>query len=488
MDFLDHEMRIAALFGRLVVPGDGEGRFFDGVFVDVHHGDLVGLENGNLPGLHDKVFLCVFDEGGNVAGHEIFPVAKTNQKGVFLAHTDNLSRFILADDAKGIGAANVTQRLDDGVLLKGLPRLLHRKAFHPAVGRRQHRDAERLKQVLSTGSLRGDDITLTLDSSLCAYAASLFPQDKSGAIVVMNYKTGEIYALQSFPNYDPQSGKTVTVRQALNRATRWLSAPGSTFKVITLAAALQSLPGAAESSYTCTGGVSFGEHQRVVTDYGAAAHGTLTLKDAFMKSCNSTFAMLACQMGDKALRKTAQSFGLDDAFTFRDLVVENSAYASSSAALLGADLAWTGAGQNQLAVTPLHMCMVAAAVANDGVMMEPRLLLRAVGAEGAERQTFEPAVYRTAMDAQTAATVREYMRAVVTGGTGRSAAVRGLTVCAKTGTAEIDTQEKDNAWFIGFIDDDAYPFAVCVAVENAGTGGAVAAPIAQKIFARLAGK
>ena len=88
-------------------------------------------------------------------------------------------------------------------------------------------------------------------------------------------------------------------------------------------------------------------------------------------------------MGDKALRKTAQSFGLDDAFTFRDLVVENSAYASSSAALLGADLAWTGAGQNQLAVTPLHMCMVAAAVANDGVMMEPRLLLRAVGAEGA---------------------------------------------------------------------------------------------------------
>ena len=120
--------------------------------------------------------------------------------------------------------------------------------------------------------------------------------------------------------------------------------------------------------------------------------------------------------------------------------------------------------------------------------MEPRLLLRAVGAEGAERQTFEPAVYRTAMDAQTAATVREYMRAVVTGGTGRSAAVSGLTVCAKTGTAEIDTQEKDNAWFIGFIDDDAYPFAVCVAVENAGTGGAVAAPIAQKIFARLAGK
>ena len=348
--------------------------------------------------------------------------------------------------------------------------------------------AERVGQVLSTGTLRGDDITLTLDSALCAYTASLFPQDKSGAIVVMNYKTGEVYALQSFPNYDPQSGKTVTVRQALNRATRWLSAPGSTFKVITLAAALENLTGAAEETYTCTGGVSFGEHQRVVTDYGSSIHGTLTLKQAFMKSCNSTFAVLACQMGDKALRKTAQDFGLDDTFTFRDLVVENSSYASSDDTLLGADLAWTGAGQNQLSVTPLHMCMVAAAVANDGVMMEPRLLLRAVGTQGAVRQEFEPAVYRTAMDTQTAATVREYMRAVVTGGTGKSAAVSGLTICAKTGTAEIDTQDEDNAWFIGFIDDDEYPFAVCVVVENAGTGGTVAAPIAQKIFAKLAGK
>lgn len=348
--------------------------------------------------------------------------------------------------------------------------------------------AERLAQVFSTGSLRGDNVTLSLDSALCTYTASIFPQDKCGAIVVMNYKTGEVLTLQSFPNYDPQSGKTVTVRQALNRATRWLSAPGSTFKVVTLAAALQNLPNAAQDTYTCTGGVSFGEHQRVVTDYGATVHGGITLKQAFSKSCNSTFAMLACTMGDKALRKTAQNFGLDDAFTFRDLVVENSSYAAASEVLLGADLAWTGAGQHQLSVTPLHMCMIAAAVANDGVMMEPRLLLRAEGAQGAVRQTFEPGIYRTAMDVQTAATVREYMRDVVLNGTGKSAAVKGLSVCAKTGTAEIDTQDKDNAWFIGFIDDDAYPYAVCVVVENAGTGGSVAAPIAQKIFARLAGK
>ena len=346
---------------------------------------------------------------------------------------------------------------------------------------------ERLSQSRG-GMLRGDDVTLTLDSGLSAYIASVFPADKTGAAVVMNYKTGELYALLSFPSFDPAASGAVTVSQALNRATRWLSAPGSTFKIVTLSAALQSIQGAEERTFTCTGGVSFGEHQRTVTDYGSAVHGSLTLKRAFTQSCNSTFAILASEMGDKALRRTAADFGIGDDFTFRDLVVENSAFANSDSPLLGADLAWTGAGQNELSLTPLHMCMIAAAVANDGVMMEPRLLLRAVGASGAERAAFEPLVYRTALSAADAATVREYMREVVKSGTGRSAAVEGLTVCAKTGTAEIDTQQKDNAWFVGFIDDEALPFALCVVVQNSGTGGSVAAPIAQKIFRYIGGK
>lgn len=346
---------------------------------------------------------------------------------------------------------------------------------------------ERIEQLLHGGSLRGDSVTLTLDSALCAAVTDAFPSGKTGAVVVMNYKTGELLSLQSFPSYDPGSGSAVTVRQALNRATRWLSAPGSAFKVITLTAALQNLSDAATREYLCTGGVSFGEHERVVTDYGNAAHGTLSLKNAFARSCNSTFAILACDMGDKALRRTAAAFGVGDDFTFRDLVVENSAYANSKDALMGADLAWTGAGQNELAMTPLHMCMVAAAVANDGVMMEPRLLLRATGATGVQRAELESNVYRTVMDEATAALVKEYMRAVTVSGTGSAASVSGLTICGKTGTAEIDTQEEDNAWYIGFIDDERYPYAVCVTVENGGTGGSVAAPVARAVFRYLTG-
>ena len=348
--------------------------------------------------------------------------------------------------------------------------------------------SERLTQLRTGNVLHGNNVTLTLDSGLAAYIASVFPQGKNGAVVVMNYKTGELYALSSFPNFDPAAGGSVSVAQALNRATRWLSAPGSTFKIITLAAALQNMPEAQSRTFLCTGGVSFGEHQRPVIDYGSTAHGSLSLKGAFVQSCNSTFAVLASEMGDKAMRRAAEAFGVGDDFTFRDLVVENSSYANSAAALLGADLAWTGAGQAQLSLTPLHMCMIATAVANDGVMMEPRLLLEAVSATGVQQAAFEPLAYRTALPAQTAAILRDYMREVVKSGTGRSAAVNGLAICAKTGTAEIDTQENDNAWFVGFIDDDALPFALCVVVQDSGTGGSVAAPVAQKIFRYLSGK
>lgn len=344
---------------------------------------------------------------------------------------------------------------------------------------------ERLTQTASGGLLRGDNVTLTIDSALSAHIASVFPEGKNGAVVVMNYRTGEIHALLSFPSYDPLSARTVTVSQALNRATRWLSAPGSTFKVITLAAALESLPGIQDRTFTCTGGLTFGEHQRPVIDYGGAAHGTLSLQNAFTRSCNSTFAILACEMGDKALRRTAQSFGLGDDFTFRDLVVENSSYAASSNALLGADLGWTGAGQHQLAVTPLHMCMAAAAVANGGIMMEPRLLLRADSATGIPRAAFEPAVYRLAMTPETARTIGEYMLEVTRTGTGTSASVSGLRICSKTGTAEIDTQSEDNAWYIGYIDDDQLPYAVCISIVEGGTGGSAAAPVAREVFRYL---
>ena len=211
-----------------------------------------------------------------------------------------------------------------------------------------------------------------------------------------------------------------------------------------------------------------------------AAHGSLNLRKAFTQSCNSTFAVLAAELGDKNLRRTAASYGVGDDFTFRDLVVENSSYPTVNRN--DGEIAWTGAGQSALTASPLHLCMIASAIANDGVMMEPKLLISATAPNGTQRAKLTAKVYRKPITSDQAAILKDYMRAVVTGGTGTSAKISGTKVCGKTGSAEIDGQEFTNAWFVGFLDEAASPYALSIVVENGGGGGSVAAPIARKIF------
>ena len=351
---------------------------------------------------------------------------------------------------------------------------------------------ERLSFAIRGETPHGDTVRLTIDSNLAAYAASIFPEGKAGAVVVMNYKTGEVLTEQSFPNFDPQH-ITDAVRENsqkpfYNRAVQGLYAPGSTFKIVTAAAAIQHFPDYDTRSFTCEGQLTLGN--RVVTDAGTdltagklTQHGTLTLRQAFVKSCNNIFAQAALQLGDSRLRKTAEGFGFNDNFLFRDLVVENSQYPADHRS--EGEIAWTGAGQSALLASPLHMCLIAGAVANGGVMMEPRMLLSAVSWSGVQRAGFSTRVYRKPLTEDQAGILKEYMRAVVTGGTGTAAAVPGVKVCGKTGSAELDTQQNTNAWFVGFMDEEASPYALSIVVEDAGGGGSVAAPIAGQIFAWL---
>ena len=268
---------------------------------------------------------------------------------------------------------------------------------------------ERLGCAVKGQARQGDNVQLTIDSTLASYVASIFPSGKSGAVVVMNYKNGEVLTQQSFPNFDPQnitaSVKEDAQKPFYNRAVQGLYAPGSTFKVVT-----------AESA----------------------------------------------------------------------LVVENSSYPTANRT--DREIAWTGAGQSALVATPMHMCMIAAGVANGGVMMEPRMLKEAVAQNGTVRAAFAEKVYRRVMPAQNADLLKEYMRAVVTGGTGTRAAISGVKVCGKTGSAELDNQENTNAWFIGFLDEPDAPYAIAIVVEDAGGGGSVAAPVARQIFQWLLGK
>ena len=184
-------------------------------------------------------------------------------------------------------------------------------------------------------------------------------------------------------------------------------------------------------------------------------------------------------------RFAAESFGFNDNFLFRDLVVENSVYPTQNRNSV--EIAWSGAGQSQVVATPMHMCMVAAAIANDGVMMEPRLLSLVESPTGKVRLRYSQKVYRTACSPEIAQIIDGYMKDVVKSGTGTRAQVDGLTIAGKTGSAEGSDNGVDvtHAWFVGYIDSDQYPYAISVLVENGGSGGSVAAPVASKVFEYL---
>ncbi len=345
---------------------------------------------------------------------------------------------------------------------------------------------DRTWQVLTGSQAKGDDIRLTIDAELCAYISEQFPDKKRGAVVVMNYETGEILAMVSKPDYDPgalstrQSGADETGSGYLNRALQGQYPPGSTFKIVTLAAALDSIPGILDRTFVCDGLEEFGAGR--VTCYGGAVHGKMSLLEAFTKSCNITFASLAVEMGDDALIAASKKMGFNVNFSFRDLVLYESSIPDEITNV--SDLAWTGVGQGKLLVTPLHMAMIVSAVANGGVMPNPQLIKQVTGVGNLPRIRTASGAYGRVMTDDMARFIGGYMARVVKDGTAKKAAVKGYTVCGKTGSAETsdDKSVPTDAWFVGYLDDPSHPYAIAVVVEKGGAGGDTAAPLASKFL------
>lgn len=409
-----------------------------------------------------------------------------DRSGVLLATTVDGQRVYQADEASRRATVHLLGD-SQGQVSNGVEtfQTSYLYGFQTSLG-------ERVSALLSGQQRRGDNVTLTIDSRLCTEITRYFDahelsRGKKGATVVMNYVTGEVLALVSLPNFDPQNITSATHQDAgqpfWNRATQSVYPPGSSFKIITTDAALTHIPSITTREIACTGGLDV--DGQAIRDYGNAKHDSLTLRRAFTTSCNNAYALMALTMKDEALRKAAESFGFNDNFLFRDLVVENSTYPTTNRTSF--EVASSGFGQSAIAASPMHMCMVAAAVANDGVMMEPRLLREVRSVTGSLRTAFESKVYRTATTPENAAILQEYMQAVVTSGTGTRAKVSGLTICGKTGSAESSLKGADvtYGWFVGYIDSAELPFAVAVLVEDIPDGeggGSAAAPIAGDIF------
>ena len=344
---------------------------------------------------------------------------------------------------------------------------------------------ERLADAFTGQPQRGDDVRLTISERLNRHITESFPEGRRGAAVVMNYKTGEILAMVSLPQFDPTDMEAALGDEEagalVNRATQGLYPPGSTFKIVTLASALDNLTNLDDFAFDCTAYYPVGNYS--VTE--SSAHGVQTLSQAFVNSCNTAFAALSQELSYGMLGATAEAFGFNENFMFEDLILYNSSYPIDN--LSAEDLAWSSIGQGRVLATPMHMCLIAATIANNGVMPEPKLLAQVTTAQGAPRSLPRSAGGRQVLSAAVAAQIEEDMIRVVRSGTGTRAALDGgYVVAGKTGSAEVEGEDgvSAHAWFVGYITNENTPYAVSVVVEHGGSGGTVAAPIARKALQR----
>ena len=348
---------------------------------------------------------------------------------------------------------------------------------------------------LATGAKpKGASIQTTLNAKAQKAAASALG-DKKGAVVALNPKTGAILAMVSSPSFDPNKLATHNLgnsqkawnsltkdaaKPMSNRATREIFPPGSTFKVIVSAAALDA--GYEPDSELDTSSYKLPGTNTVIN---TTCGNRQTLRRALALSCNSAFARLGVKLGADALRDQAEKFG----FGTKPLSDIGSVASRFPDEIDTPQTGLASIGGFNVAATPLQMAMVAAAVRNDGVVMQPYLVESVRSADLQVLSQTRPSQLSLATSASDAAKLRQMMVGVVEGGTGWRAKVPGVTVGGKTGTANSDNKRTPYAWFISWAENP--DVAVCVFVQDAEmeatdvAGGRVAAPIAKAVIEAL---
>lgn len=364
---------------------------------------------------------------------------------------------------------------------------LERTRIHEMLSREDGSLASLIVQ-LTGGDLGPPDLRLTIVDAM-QRAAIQGLGDRTGAVIAIDPTTGAVLAYASTPSFDPNqiangslAGDDIDPVRSIDRVAHRLLPPGSTFKTIVAAAALER--GATSetryddaASYTPVGGIAINN-----ASPGPCADGvSIAFLDAMVVSCNVVFAAMAVELGADAIVSTAARVGFNAPVPWE---LGGEIGVIPSAQSLATDipaLAQSGIGERDVRATPFLMAMIAAAVANDGVLMAPHVVEARIAPNHAVISSTSPYVLRRLFPQQTAAELRAMMREVVLRGTGTAAAVGGLEVAGKTGTAE--GGGGPHAWFIGFAPFDSPRIAIAVVVEGGGSGGRVAAPIASNVLA-----
>ena len=323
-------------------------------------------------------------------------------------------------------------------------------------------------------------VKLTLSADVQAAALKAIG-DRKGTIGVYNYKTGEILCAITTPTFDPDyvpdiEGDTTGTYEGiyLNRFVQSAYVPGSIFKIVTTAAALETVPDIQQLTFTCTGTYEYGI-DKVTCE---RAHGVLDLKGSLASSCNCCFAQIVGLIGRDDLQKYAEQFRITAPLTFDGVTTASGNFDVTKAAPVEA--AWAGIGQFTDLVNPCRYMTFMGAIAGDGVAANPYLVAE-VKAGNQTTYRAETNFGERIMSKTLAKTLQEYMRNNVQNVYGDSN-FSGLTVCAKSGTSQLGGDQISNAMFSGFVADEDYPLAFIVVVENGGYGSATCVPILSQVL------
>lgn len=337
----------------------------------------------------------------------------------------------------------------------------------------------------------GNSVVSTLDTDIQQVAYNALG-NQQGAVVALNPKTGEVLCMVSKPGFDPNNlAESMQAANAgdtsvsfINRATYGVYPPGSTFKTITTASSLENLSGVESRIFQDNGVLSFNSDYSL-SNAGGAAHGSINLKQAFAYSSNVVYGTLALDLGNEKLKSTAEDFGFNSSIDAIGFSIQKSTFPTLEDYEEGM-IAQSGIGQSSIVATPMQMALVASTIANDGVMMKPRIVSQIKDMHDNVVKNYDSEEYKRVLDSNIAATIKDYMINLVSSN-GSMYYFNGYNVAGKTGTADHNNDDGSAAtphsWFIGFAPADDPKVAVAVIVENGGYGAQVAAPIAGQVIA-----
>jgi len=438
--------------------------------------------------VRQRTLLLLLLTAGFVAGVVLFCVLYATKGGQWAAFSAN-------DHVYKDGRLAVGQILDrngvtlyDGATGDYAEERSVRKATLHAVGDRWDNIATSAKaafdghlvgfNVLTGTTTGGSHLYLTIDSELNRQAWDLL-DGRKGAVGIYNYKTGEVLCMVSTPTFDPADPPTIQDGDSrydgvyINRLLSATFTPGSVFKVVTTAAVIETLPDRESRTFHCDGRYELGDFT-ITCPY---AHGDMTLRDAFAKSCNCAYAQLSVELGGGTLERYAKKAGLLDSISVSGLrTAQGSFTTAEDQGLLG----WSGVGQHEDLVCPANLMTLMGAVANGGRPVLPHLIYK-------ETDLARLTLYRDntghgsrTFSRATCETLKEMMANNVAVTYGQEN-FGELKLCAKSGTAEVG-DASPHAWFAGFLDDADHPLAFVVFVENGGGGASAAGPIASALL------